>query len=201
VAFQYSVARNQHGKIQARDEIGKIYGRLTVVRQAPKRIKKSGQSDPHAYWICQCSCGNSAIVSGSSLRTGNSTSCGCRRREAFKPKTLPPGEAAANRAISVMMKNAANRGIDWLLTMESVRSIMAMNCHYCANPPSNISKASRINGNFTYSGIDRVNSSVGYIESNVVPCCFKCNNAKSDIGVEEFKEWARQLYENFGRKP
>ena len=28
-------------------------------------------------WLCECDCGNITIVSGNSLRTGNTQSCGC----------------------------------------------------------------------------------------------------------------------------
>ena len=33
------------------------------------------------YWICQCSCGNIKSVSGSNLRNGRSTSCGCHKAD------------------------------------------------------------------------------------------------------------------------
>ena len=29
------------------------------------------------YWLCECDCGNTCIVEGNSLRTGNTKSCGC----------------------------------------------------------------------------------------------------------------------------
>ena len=34
---------------------------------------KSGQSQ----WICKCECGKKLLITSNSLRTGNSTSCGC----------------------------------------------------------------------------------------------------------------------------
>lgn len=32
-------------------------------------------------WLCQCDCGNEVTVSGNRLRSGNTKSCGCLRRE------------------------------------------------------------------------------------------------------------------------
>jgi hypothetical protein len=55
------------------------------------------------------------------------------------------------------------------------------------------------NGSFTYSGIDRIDSSIGYIEGNVVSCCSKCNTAKSDMPFDEFRVWAIRLYEKLVR--
>lgn len=37
---------------------------------------KSGQTQ----WLCQCECGSQKIVTSNSLRTGNSTSCGCNHK-------------------------------------------------------------------------------------------------------------------------
>lgn len=33
------------------------------------------------YWRCQCDCGNKIIISSCNLRTGNTKSCGCYRKE------------------------------------------------------------------------------------------------------------------------
>ena len=56
------------------NEIGNRYGRLVVVRKAPSRLGS-------IYWRCKCDCGNYKTVRGSSLHCGETTSCGCRRRE------------------------------------------------------------------------------------------------------------------------
>lgn len=57
-----------------KDETGNRYGRLFVIRRACS--KKSS-----AMWICRCDCGKYTEVFGSALRSGNTTSCGCYRRE------------------------------------------------------------------------------------------------------------------------
>lgn len=52
---------------------GDRFCRLTAVR----KIKKHGRP----YWICECECGEAAEVYQNHLRTGHTTSCGCRRRD------------------------------------------------------------------------------------------------------------------------
>ena len=54
------------------NEIGKIYGKLTVVEKAETPKGKIG-----AYWKCKCKCGNEVIVKGDYLRNGDTQSCGC----------------------------------------------------------------------------------------------------------------------------
>lgn len=38
-------------------------------------------------------------------------------------------------------------------------------------------------------GIDRVDSSKGYLSANCVACCDACNKAKHNYSTEEFAEW------------
>ena len=56
------------GKIK--DMAGSRYGKLTV-----KGL--DGVRNGLAWWLCECECGNTAIVRGTSLRSGQTKSCGC----------------------------------------------------------------------------------------------------------------------------
>ena len=62
-----------------KDETGKRYGRLTVIRRYEKDGKR-GQ----ALWVCRCDCGNEKIARGYNLRNGDTKSCGCLREENIK---------------------------------------------------------------------------------------------------------------------
>lgn len=58
--------------------IGKRFGKLKV-------IKKVGvDNNRFITWLCECDCGNKVVVRGSNLRTGNTKSCGCVRKENTK---------------------------------------------------------------------------------------------------------------------
>lgn len=57
--------------------IGQKCGLLTVIDEAPN--DKSG----NAMWKCQCECGTIIIAKGSHLRSGNTTSCGCKRTKSL----------------------------------------------------------------------------------------------------------------------
>lgn len=61
--------------------IGQTFGRLIVIGRAPNYITPKGQSK--TMWYCVCSCGNEQviIVSGTHLRSGHTTSCGCIQHE------------------------------------------------------------------------------------------------------------------------
>ena len=65
-------------EVEIDDMVGKIFGRLEVVRRAPK---SNAKNRCHRY-ICKCSCGNETEVNGGALRSGHTTSCGCKTKEA-----------------------------------------------------------------------------------------------------------------------
>ena len=55
--------------------------RLTVVSRAPNK-------NTRAYWNCLCDCGNTAIISGKGLRSGQTKSCGCLRKDTCKETAI-----------------------------------------------------------------------------------------------------------------
>lgn len=57
------------------DLSGRSFSRLTVIREV-KRVKGRRQ------WACRCECGRLVTVDHRALKSGNTSSCGCFRREA-----------------------------------------------------------------------------------------------------------------------
>ena len=53
------------------------FGRLLVVGRALKK-------GVHPRWLFRCDCGTTGDVSGAALRSGNTRSCGCLKREVVK---------------------------------------------------------------------------------------------------------------------
>lgn len=61
-----------------KDITGQRFGRLTVIERVPNPVHKNRIE---AHWRCICDCGNEVIATGSHLRTGHTTSCGCYRKD------------------------------------------------------------------------------------------------------------------------
>lgn len=63
------------------DLTGAMFGKLKVLQQVEDYISPKGYK--LAQWLCECSCPehNCIIVTGNSLKTGNTTSCGCNALE------------------------------------------------------------------------------------------------------------------------
>ncbi len=71
--------------VAVKDMTGKRFGRLIVLARAEKRYGTA------AFWNCQCDCGNTKIVWGSALRTGETASCGCLHRDTVKKQMTSHG--------------------------------------------------------------------------------------------------------------
>lgn len=54
---------------------GQRFGRLVVIRRLLLSCKSG------VKWLCLCSCGTRVVVGGSELRTGNTRSCGCYKKD------------------------------------------------------------------------------------------------------------------------
>jgi hypothetical protein len=65
--------------IPLKDLTGQKFGRLTVLKRTDDHISKSGIRS--VKWECICDCGNIVNVIGDALKSGNTKSCGCYKKE------------------------------------------------------------------------------------------------------------------------
>jgi hypothetical protein len=171
------------GKIK--NEKGNRYGRLTVLEEAGRA--KGGA----VLWRCKCDCGNLTITRGTSLRKGETKSCGCLQKEAeiesVESQKLSKGAAAFNTLLRVMKRSAKERGLEWALPDYKVKELITCPCFYCgASGKAHAYLEKAYNGDFPSNGLDRIDNSKGYTEENVVPCCKTCNHAKNNMSFSEF---------------
>lgn len=61
-------------KTHFEDLTGKRFGKLVVKKRADNQNKRT-------MWLCRCDCGEETIVEAYSLKTGNTSSCGCLKFE------------------------------------------------------------------------------------------------------------------------
>lgn len=94
-------------------------------------------------------------------------------------------------------KSAKSRDLVFELTLQQVTDLIEQDCTYCGTPPIITSKDPE--QQYAWNGIDRVNSELGYIIGNCVPCCFTCNFSKSTKTVVEFTAWVERTYRHLFR--
>ena len=61
------------GRFKPLDLTGQRFRHLIAIKREHKN--KKGEY----FWLCKCDCGNTVVVRVGDLRSGNTTSCGCRR--------------------------------------------------------------------------------------------------------------------------
>jgi len=179
----YSKVENVEKKVI--NMVGKKFGRLNVIKRA------GNDKWNNASWFCKCKCGKEKIISGTNLRRGYVKSCGCWNKERLR---LKPKLASMRYKIAEYKKSAKERGYKYKLTEEQFANITQQDCYYCGAKPNNASKYSENNGIYIYNGIDRVDNNGGYTVDNVVSCCTRCNYAKKNFTLQDYKDWIKKSY-------
>jgi hypothetical protein len=176
------------GRVMASNLMGKQFGYLLVIGHA----KGTGK------WLVRCVCGQKRLKCSYELVSGQSRSCSCKRAEFSRLRGRSDYHRLKHMVFNNYRNHAKRRGMAFDLTFEAVKTLIALPCHYCGSSPSNTwaNYADTFlckSVNFAYSGVDRVDSTKGYMKDNVVPCCAICNRAKSDLPLEQFQVWVQRL--------
>jgi hypothetical protein len=94
-------------KRRFKDETGKKYDRLTVLRFDEVR---KGQP----FFVCRCECGREVSVRGANLRIGNTKSCGCSRRKSWpEPNKKLRMQKRCGRRLWGKVKHTTSHKIVW----------------------------------------------------------------------------------------
>lgn len=186
--------------------LGQKFERLLVIEEAePVGVRK------RPAWLCLCDCGNQKIVKSEELKNGDTKSCGCWNQEKRKERVkglysvnikFHPSETTARRVWRANYQDG--------ISFEDFYRICQMDCYYCGAKPNNIqnsalqdkksSQSAKDNGNFTYNGLDRIDSLLTHTVENVVPCCKWCNYAKRERTTSEFEAWLEQAYQTLQKR-
>ena len=176
-----------------KDIAGGRFGRLVAIQRSP--IKRNGATT----WECSCDCGNLATVQIDCLTGGTIRSCGClgietRQANGKRQRKRSVGDAAMHQAYGVYKHGAKRRGHIFDITEEEYYKMSSLPCSYCGCEPRELSRrgcgkefSGWVGSGVFANGLDRVDNKVGYVLSNLVPCCGDCNKSKFKLTVDEFK--------------
>jgi len=174
--------------------VGQTFGHITVTESLGV-ASELGLRGRGQVVRGSCSCGKEWIGPATSLKRGNTRSCGCLPTG---PVPRPDREAGAVRQLCRnYQRHAARRGLSWELTDRAFRELLGGDCHYCGAPPSRtnyrMTKGRRTPSVVAYNGIDRKDNTKGYTTENAVSCCAVSNFMKRDLSKEAFLEHAPLL--------
>lgn len=164
------------------DLVGKRFGKLIALSPTNKRYNRN------VIWTCRCDCGEYKEVSRNTLLSGRVKSCGCLLRN--KDRTSVYKKIILSR----IKQSAKTKNRIFELSDDLAFELSQQSCFYCGYPPYNYTIYKPDNLLLSYSGLDRIDSNKDYIDGNVVPCCKRCNAAKNNLMLDDFKIWIRAVY-------
>lgn len=124
--------------------IGKRFGKLVVVAKAKDYVSPSGNH--LSQFKCKCDCGNTTVVTRTSLVTGETKSCGCLKNTAGlvknNPELMKKYDFERNKNLDLTSLTARSSrkiwwkcpvcGNSWLATIASQNDKIKHGCPYCS---------------------------------------------------------------------
>jgi hypothetical protein len=178
--------------IQANDPFYNLAGqKIEMLFVKDLAYTKNGCS----YWNTLCDCGNEKVISGKCIVRRSSVSCGCWNKNKCWKGVGDLGKTYWSRII----KHAAERNIEFSISMEYAWELFESQKRKCALSGVEI----KIDRSWTAShnkrlevqtaSLDRIDSTLGYIEGNVQWVHKTLNKMKSDLLESDFIDWCSKV--------
>ena len=170
---------------------GDVVGNLEI-----KGLGGTSKSGGRLYRVLCLLCGS---VTDKRLQTiERAKSCGCMQSKR-EGKAAGSGRRTAegtrveiNTLISIYKSNARKRDISFDLTYTQFETLVDGECYFCGDTGGNTLRKRGYN-DYSYTGIDRVDNSVGYLPSNCISCCSWCNRAKNNGTLANFVDKCKKI--------
>lgn len=152
--------------------------------------------DTRYYKVLCENCNSISIKTYHNILSNNQTCRICKGNS--RKATL---QAPRNVLLKSYKDHAVQRGLDFNLTDEEFDSLIFSKCYYCGSEPTSSNyvnnRINRTKEEFKVTGIDRINSDLGYTIDNCVPCCKICNKMKLNYSDDFFKAHITKIYNHY----
>jgi hypothetical protein len=174
-------------QMKHKDLTNKVFHNLTAshVVDKPSTVNTKNRG---TWWMCKCTCGKERIVCSTELNRGDTKSCGCMNKYYNNKKYKGVG-LLAQSVYSHMQWGAKKRNIEFNVTKEYLWEKYQTQNGKCYYTDLDIDLNTR-NYKKTAS-IDRIDSSKGYIEGNVVWVHKNINIMKNVFSEKEFINYCK----------
>ena len=167
--------------------VGKKFGKLTV-------INREGMKNNTSYWKCLCECGTEIVVKRSHFGKNHIRSCGCRRRGQESDNWTGCGDISGS-FFGKIKHHAKRRNIDFDISIDYLWDLFKKQNGKCVLSGIDLVFYKHSLANCTAS-LDRINSSIGYIEGNVQWVHKDVNFMKQQFSQDYFIEMCNFITKN-----
>lgn len=178
-----------------KDWTGQTYNHLTFIKPTELRHRKA------IIWELECTCGKKVNKIPFFVYRGFVKSCGCQTHKlrsdaGAKSRKLEPRISSAKSIWGRVYKDGCN--------FETFLKLSQLSCTYCGRTPCRTFNKydgdkrwpKRLDANFTYNGLDRLDNTRDHSPDNVVTCCTNCNMMKQSMSVNNFLNHIKLIYEH-----
>lgn len=162
-------------KLEFLDILDKKYGMLKVIAPYGKLFNKC---------YCICDCGNIKIKIIKELKSGHVKSCGCLL--GIKSKISKEDKWYRIPYYHYTHRSKKRFGV-FDISLNEFIDLVSKPCYYCGYLPNKLKDK-------CCNGLDRINSELGYIKSNIVVCCKICNRMKLNYTRDKFYNKIKSIY-------
>ena len=172
----------------AKDLTGKAFGKLKVIKPVP-RPAETKSKERSIFWFCECECGNNCTVRSAELLTGDTSSCGCKRLAKGEDNSNYKGVGMlASSKYTHIKYSAIKRNLEFSVSIEYLWELFQKQDGKCYYTGEELTLSTRNTKGGMTASVDRLDSSKGYLEDNVVWCHKDVNIMKMDKSEQEFYE-------------
>lgn len=182
---------------------GQVLGYLTVIEFSHTHRAPSGHTVN--YWKCLCKCGTERIASVGDLRSKSVKvlSCGCYQINRLRDYNLSNkkeksvswtgvGEISGAYFCS-LQANAKSKKREFAITKEYIWNLFLKQERKCALSGEELCFSSQQRLRDGTASLDRINSSIGYVEGNLQWIHKDINNMKQDYDEKYFIEVCEKI--------
>ena len=168
--------------------IGKTFGKLTVIDEAPYSKNKN---DPSPYWKCRCECGNETNVRAYTLTNGITKTCGgVHHRTGVEHYRWKGCGQMSGRYFCEVKKSAKARNFLFRITREDMWEQFVKQNEKCALTGVPLTFESKYQGT---ASLDRIDSTKGYVKGNIQWVHKKVNMFKKDYPQKQFLQLCKSI--------
>lgn len=191
----YIYKNNKYMKLHpnAKDLTGKTFGKLKVIKPVP-RPTETKSKERSIFWFCECECGNNCTVRSAELLVGDTKSCGCNRHTKGESNFNYKGVGLLAMSKYTHIKySATKRNLEFSVSIEYLWELFQKQDGKCYYTGEELTLSTRNTKGGMTASVDRLDSSKGYLEGNVVWCHKDVNVMKMDKSEQDFYELCQKI--------